>query len=257
MSQLEVNDLTLSFRGLTAVNRVSFGVERGELRAIIGPNGAGKTSLLNCINRFYRPDSGHIFFEGEKITDLKSHQIAKKGIARTFQNIELFRGMRVIDNIKLGRHIRMKSGPLSACCYFGRSAKEEISHRQYIEEKIIDLLELEDLRQEVVGMLPFGLQKRVELGRALAMDPKILLLDEPTGGMNAEETEDMVRYILLIRKKWDLTIVLIEHDMRVVTDLSDRITVLNFGQKIAEGTPTEVMKDPSVIKAYLGEKRRW
>ncbi|MDY6880910.1 MAG: ABC transporter ATP-binding protein [Desulfatiglans sp.] len=257
MFQLEIRKLCLSFRGLRALSDVSFGLEKGLLYSIIGPNGAGKTSLLNCINSFYHPESGEILYEGSTINGLKSHEIAKRGIARTFQNIELFGGMPVIDNIKLGRHLLMKSGPFSSCLYLGRARREEVDHRKHIEEKIIDLLELEDIRHELVGMLPYGLQKRVELGRALAMEPKILLLDEPTGGMNIEETEDMVRYILLIRKNWDLTTVLIEHDMKVVMDISDRVVVLNFGIKIAEGSPEHVMKDPAVIDAYLGKKRRW
>ena len=235
--QLEVQRITLSFGGLMALSGVSFGVKKGEIFAIIGPNGAGKTCILNCICRFYKPQSGQVFFEGRDITRLATHRVAAQGIARTFQNIELFKGMTVLDNIKLGRHVHMKSGLLSGGIYWGRAFREEMELRREIEENIIDLLEIQSIRKKVVGTLPYGFQKRVELARALAMKPKILLLDEPMAGMNLEETEDMARFILDVNEEWGVTIILIEHDMGVVMDISDRVCVLDFGNKLAEGPP--------------------
>jgi len=252
--QLQVKDLHLSFGGLMALNGVTTGVRKGEIFSIIGPNGAGKTCLLNCINRFYYPERGSIIFEGEDISQTKPHRIAGMGIARTFQNVELFAHMTVLDNIKLGAHVHLRSGFLSGGIYYGRSRKEEIELRKEIEEKIIDLLEIEHIRKQVVHALPYGLQKRVELARALAMRPRVLLLDEPATGMNLEETEDIARFILDINEDWGVTIILIEHDMGVVMDISDRICVLDFGQKIAEGKPQDIRHDENVIKAYLGEE---
>ncbi len=252
--QLRVEDVHLSFGGLKALNGVSVGVRGGEIFSIIGPNGAGKTCLLNCINRFYHPEQGRIFFEGRDISQLKAHRIASVGIARTFQNVELFGHMSVLDNIKLGGHVHLKSGFLSGGIYYGRSRNEEMSFRKQIEEQIIDLLEIQHIRKKVVHTLPYGLQKRVELARALAMKPKILLLDEPATGMNLEETEDMARFILDINEAWGVTIILVEHDMGVVMDISDRLCVLDFGQKIAEGVPEEIRHNEQVIKAYLGEE---
>jgi branched-chain amino acid transport system ATP-binding protein len=252
--QLSVEELFLRFGGVNVLSRVSTGVRKGEIFSIIGPNGAGKTCLLNCINRFYHPNQGKIIFEGRDITALKAHQIASLGIARTFQNVELFKGMTVIDNIKLGRHVHLDTGILSAGYYFGEARRTELALRKEIEETIIDLLEIEHIRKKKVGTLPYGLQKRVELARALAMKPKMLLLDEPVTGMNLEETEDMARFILDIHDEWDVTIVLIEHDMGVVMDISDRVCVLDFGVKIAEGDPQEIRHDDRVIRAYLGEK---
>jgi branched-chain amino acid transport system ATP-binding protein len=252
--QLKIDDLHLSFGALKALNGVSTGIRRGEIFSIIGPNGAGKTCLLNCINRFYQPQRGQIFFDGNNITKLKAHSIPSLGIARTFQNVELFAHMTVLDNIKLGGHIHLKSGSLSGGIYFGKARKEEMALRKNIEEKIIDLLEIEHIRKKPVHTLPYGLQKRVELARALAMEPKLLLLDEPATGMNLEETEDMARFILDINEEWGVTIVLIEHDMGVVMDISDRICVLDFGQKIAEGPPDHIRHNEHVIKAYLGEE---
>lgn len=251
---LEADGLYLKFGGVNVLTNVSTGVKANEIFAIIGPNGAGKTCLLNCINRFYHPSRGRIFFDGTDITALKSHQIAALGIARTFQNVELFRGMSVIDNIKLGSHVHLDTGLLSAGFYFGNARKTEVELRKEIEETIIDLLEIEHIRKKTVGTLPYGLQKRVELARALAMKPKVLLLDEPVTGMNLEETEDMARFILDIHDEWGVTIVLIEHDMGVVMDISDRVCVLDFGVKIAEGLPSEIRHNDEVIKAYLGEK---
>lgn len=252
MAQLQVQDLRLSFGGLTALNGVSLSVDPGEIFAIIGPNGAGKTCILNCICRFYHPDQGIITFEDQKITHVAPHKIAELGIARTFQNIELFQGMTVLDNIKLGAHVHMRSGFLAGGFYWGKARKEEMKLRREVEEHIVDLLEIEAIRKKIVGTLPYGLQKRVELGRALAMRPKILLLDEPMAGMNLEETEDMARFILDINEDRGVTIVLIEHDMGVVMDISDRIFVLDFGTKIAEGPPEEIQHDEHVINAYLG-----
>lgn len=252
--QLEINGIFLSFGGVQVLTDVSVSVGKGEILAVIGPNGAGKTCLLNCINRFYQPARGNIVFEGKDITRLKPHQIASLGIARTFQNVELFRGMTVIDNIKLGRHVHLTTGLLSAGYYFGKARKTELDLRKEIEEKIIDLLEIEHIRKKTVGTLPYGLQKRVELARALAMLPKLLLLDEPVTGMNLEETEDIARFILDIHEEWGVTIILIEHDMGVVMDISHRVSVFDFGVKIAEGRPEEIRRNDQVIKAYLGEK---
>ena len=252
--QLIVEDVHLSFGGLKALSGVSTAVRRGEIFAIIGPNGAGKTCLLNCINRFYHPERGRILFEGRDLARLKAHQMAALGIARTFQNVELFAHMTVLDNIKLGGHVHLTSGLFSGGIYYGKTRREETAFRKEIEEKIIDLLEIEHIRKKVVHTLPYGLQKRVELARALAMKPRILLLDEPCAGMNLEETEDIARFVLDIQEEWDTTIILIEHDMGVVMDISDRVCVLDFGIKIAEDTPLKIRHNEQVIQAYLGEQ---
>jgi branched-chain amino acid transport system ATP-binding protein len=237
-----------------AVTRVSFDVTKGEIISVIGPNGAGKTTVLNMISGFYHPDTGRIVLEGRDVTDVAPSKIAELGVARTFQNIALFRGMTVLDNLMLGRHVHMKSGVVSSFVYWGLAQKEEVRHRKRVED-IIDFLKIQDLRRRPTGSLAYGLQKRVELGRALALDPKVLLLDEPMGGMNQEEKEDMARFILDVNEEWGTTIILIEHDMGVVMDISDRVAVLDMGQKIAEGSPDEVRANPAVIKAYLGDTK--
>ncbi len=253
MALLALEGLHLSFGGVAALAGVSLEVPAHDFFAIIGPNGAGKTSIFNCISGIYAPTRGRIRFDGRDITGLKPHKRAQLRIARTFQNIALFKGMTVLDNVKIGRHIHLRSGLLAGGLYWGKAAREEREHRAIIEREIIDLLELQDIRHKIVGTLPYGLQKRVELARALALDPVLLLLDEPTAGMNAEETEDMVRFILYVKQVKRLTVVMIEHDMSVVMDISDHVAVLDFGRKIAESTPAQVQKDAVVIKAYLGE----
>ena len=250
-----LDSLTIRFGGLVAVDRVTLNVEPGSIFSIIGPNGAGKTTIFNCVSGLYKPDSGKIYFKGEDITGLKPYRIAQKGIARTFQNIELFSRMTTMENLMLGRHLHMKTGVWSGSTFFRRGSKaaqEEIEHRERVE-RIIDLLDLQSARNQFVGGLPFGTQKLVELGRALALEPELLLLDEPSAGMNSEEKQDLIFWIKDIQDELGVTILLIEHDMRMVMDISDRILVINFGKPIAEGIPEEVQRHPEVLKAYLGE----
>ena len=252
-THVEIKDISVSFGGIVALSAVSLNVHRGELAAIIGPNGAGKTTLFNCIFGIYPPERGDILVEGKSLKNLKPHKIAEAGIARTFQNIELFMNMTVIENLMLGRHMHIGAGFLSGALFYGRACREEISNREKVEE-IIEFLEIEKVRKMRVSSLPYGIQKRIELGRALAMGPRVLLLDEPTAGMNVEETEDMARFIIDIKEEMDITIMMVEHDMGVVMDLAEKIIVLDFGLKIAEGPPEEIAKNPKVIRAYLGEE---
>jgi branched-chain amino acid transport system ATP-binding protein len=251
LALLEANGIFLSFRGVSALTDVALSVGGGTIHAIVGPNGAGKTSLLNCISGVYRPQRGAIRFDGKDLTRVAPSARTALGIARTFQNIALFRGMTVLDNLLIGRHVHQRTGVLAGALYFGPGEREEIAHRELVED-VIDFLEIQHIRKKVVGTLAYGLQKRVELARALALDPKLLLLDEPMAGMNAEEKEDMARFIVEMNEERGTTILMIEHDMGVVMELSNRVTVLNFGERIADGTPDEVKRNRGVQDAYLG-----
>ncbi|MCX8118059.1 MAG: ABC transporter ATP-binding protein [Desulfobacterota bacterium] len=255
-AELEVKNITLNFGGVMALHNVSLTVHTGEFVSVIGPNGAGKTSLMNSITGYYHPQSGEILFNGEKIMGHHPHEITRKGIGRTYQNIELFPGMTVLSNLLLARHLYCRYG-FGKAALFSRSVRqEEVRHRQVLEE-LIDFLEMQPIRKKLVGSLPYGLRKRVELGRALALEPKLLVLDEPFAGMTLEEKEDMVRFLLELNSAWGQTMILVEHDMSVVMSVSQRIMVLNFGEKIAEGTPEEIQNHPEVIKAYLGDTTKF
>ena len=248
---LDVNNISLAFGGVKALENVSFDVREGEILAIIGPNGAGKSSMLNVINGFYHPQDGEITYKGKTRKQMRSHEAAAQGIARTFQNIALFKGMTTLDNIMTGRNLKMRVNLFLQALHIGPARREEMEHRAFVE-RLIDFLEIQSIRKTPVGRLPYGLQKRVELGRALAAEPDLLLLDEPMAGMNTEEKEDMCRFVLDVNDEFGTTIVLIEHDMSVVMDISDRVVVLDYGRKIADGSPDEVRANKEVIDAYLG-----
>lgn len=252
--KLHVDNISLSFGGIKALQNISFDVREGEILSVIGPNGAGKTSLINSINGFYKPQQGRVLFNGDDITQTPPYKRAKLGISRTFQNIALYTNMTALDNLMAARHLHMKSNMLTGALFWGPAEREEIEHRRVVEE-IIDFLEIEAIRKSIVGTLSYGLRKRVELGRALALEPSLLLLDEPMAGMNVEEKEDMARFILDIHEQRGMTIMLIEHDVGLVMDISDRIVALDFGQKIAEGTPDEISQNEAVIRAYLGQEQ--
>jgi branched-chain amino acid transport system ATP-binding protein len=251
-AEMEVKDLTLRFGGITALNEIDMTVGTGELVAVIGPNGAGKTSLLNCITGYYKPQEGQIFFNGEEITRRNTHHLTSLGIGRTYQNIELFPGMTVLSNMLLARHTHCKYNVGKAAVFSKSVRREEVRHRKVLEE-LIDFLELQSIRKKLVGSLPYGMRKRVELGRALALEPKLLILDEPFAGMTLEEKEDMVRFLTELNEEWKQTMILVEHDMSVVMSISKRVIVLDFGVKLAEGSPDFVQNHPQVIKAYLGD----